>query len=292
MNMLHIKSYTTCGVLALTVMACASTPKTYDSIETARSSIQQVENMPLAGEVAVKEIDDAHAALRLAESLASKKKSETDINNAAYLANKHAQIAKEQITAAEAKKAQEAGQAERLAVVADAREREAKMKSEEADRKARELKDQDAANKERIARLEKELSDLNVNAKKTERGMVLTLGDVLFDTAQATLKPGALPTIDRLATFLKDSPDRSVEVEGHTDSMGSDSYNQDLSQRRADAVRQALLSRGVATDRISATGKGESAPIASNESAGGRQQNRRVEIIIANPPSERAASRG
>jgi len=137
--------------------------------------------------------------------------------------------------------------------------------------------------------LEKELADLN--AKKTDRGSVITLSDVLFDTNKATLKPGAVPAIDRLTTFLKDAPDRGIQIEGHTDNVGADEYNQDLSQRRAEAVRQALVSRGIASDRISATGKGESLPIASNDSAGGRQQNRRVEIIIDNPAQQRGANR-
>lgn len=287
--MSRFNTYTLSGVVAITMMACASAPKKVDSIESARTTIQQVESMPLAGEVAVKEIDAAHEALRVAESLATKHKSESEINNAAYLATKHAQIAKEQIAAAAAKKAQEAAASERQAVVLDAREREAKIKAEDAELKARELKDKDAANQQRIALLEKELADLN--AKKTDRGLVLTLGDVLFDTDKATLKPGAIPAIDRLTAFLKDAPDRSVEIEGHTDNVGTDEYNQDLSQRRADAVRQALLSRGVTPDRIRATGKGESFPIASNDSAGGRQQNRRVEIIIDNPATQRGASR-
>ena len=117
---------------------------------------------------------------------------------------------------------------------------------------------------------------------------MLTLGDVLFDTAQATLKPGALPTIDRLAAFLKDAQDRTVLVEGHTDSVGEDSFNQDLSNRRANTVKEALLSRGVSSERVQAVGKGEAMPVASNDSAGGRQQNRRVEIIINDP--ERGAN--
>ena len=287
--MSRFNTYAVGGFLAIAMLACSSTPKRVESIENARASIQQVESMPLAGEVAVKELDAAHESLRVAEGLADKHKSESEINNAAYLATRHAQIAKEQVTAAEAKKAQEKAESERQAVVLDAREREAKMKAEEAERKAGELKDKDAANQQRIALLEKELADLN--AKKTDRGSVITLSDVLFDTNKATLKPGAVPAIDRLTTFLKDAPDRGIQIEGHTDNVGADEYNQDLSQRRAEAVRQALVSRGIASDRISATGKGESLPIASNDSAGGRQQNRRVEIIIDNPAQQRGANR-
>jgi outer membrane protein OmpA-like peptidoglycan-associated protein len=110
---------------------------------------------------------------------------------------------------------------------------------------------------------------------------VLTLGDVLFDTGQATLKPGAATTVDRLAQFMRDYPERSVRIEGHTDSAGSDDTNQGLSERRAQAVREALLQRGLEAPRIGAVGYGEARPIADNETAAGRQQNRRVEIVVS-----------
>ena len=114
-----------------------------------------------------------------------------------------------------------------------------------------------------------------------ERGLVLTLGDVLFDTAQATLKAGADRTLDRLSSFMMEYPDRQVAIEGHTDSRGSDDYNRDLSKRRADAVRDALVDRGVQSQRIRSVGLGEAYPIAGNDTAGGMQQNRRVEIVIS-----------
>ena len=112
--------------------------------------------------------------------------------------------------------------------------------------------------------------------------MVLTLGDVLFDSGRAELKSGAMRTIDQLVTFLKDNPERTVNVEGYTDSVGSDNFNLGLSQRRADAVRTALTSRGVEATRIAARGYGESSPVASNDTAEGRQRNRRIEIVISN----------
>jgi outer membrane protein OmpA-like peptidoglycan-associated protein len=124
-----------------------------------------------------------------------------------------------------------------------------------------------------------------LQAKQTDRGLVLTLGDVLFDTGQATLKPGAMSTIQRLAEFLRESPERGVTIEGHTDSVGADSYNMLLSENRARSVSSALSGQGIPTDRIVAVGKGESTPVAGNDSAAGRQQNRRVEIIVSNPPA-------
>jgi outer membrane protein OmpA-like peptidoglycan-associated protein len=129
------------------------------------------------------------------------------------------------------------------------------------------------------AKLQNQLAELE--AKQTDRGLVLTLGDVLFDTGRAELKAGAFRTVDRLATFMRDHPERSLEVEGYTDSVGSDALNMTLSQRRADAVRGALLSRGVEGSRITTNGMGKASPVASNDTAEGRQRNRRVEIVIS-----------
>ena len=95
------------------------------------------------------------------------------------------------------------------------------------------------------------------------------------------MKPGAATTVDRLAQFMRDYPERSVRIEGHTDAAGSDDTNQSLSERRAQAVREALLQRGLEAPRIGAVGYGEARPIANNETAAGRQQNRRVEIVVS-----------
>jgi outer membrane protein OmpA-like peptidoglycan-associated protein len=130
-----------------------------------------------------------------------------------------------------------------------------------------------------------------LQARATDRGLVLTLGDVLFATGSANLKPGAIGNLDRLVTFLNKYPDRTAVIEGHTDSMGSDVYNQDLSLRRADSVRGYIASNGVSSTRLTSVGKGESEPVASNDSAAGRQQNRRVEIVIGNDTQGATAAR-
>jgi outer membrane protein OmpA-like peptidoglycan-associated protein len=109
---------------------------------------------------------------------------------------------------------------------------------------------------------------------------VLTLGDVLFTSGQADLKAGASSHLDKLVTFLDKYPDRTVLIEGYTDSVGSEDYNQGLSQRRADSVKSYLVAQGVDSTRLAASGKGESDPVAGNETAAGREQNRRVEVII------------
>lgn len=135
------------------------------------------------------------------------------------------------------------------------------------------------AERARATSLEAQMAALQ--AKQTNRGMVLTLGDVLFDTGLATLKPGAMRTVDQLADFLKSNAERKVLVEGHTDSVGSDSFNRELSERRAQALSQALVERQVAADRIEVSGLGELYPVADNGNAAGRQQNRRVEVIFS-----------
>lgn len=128
--------------------------------------------------------------------------------------------------------------------------------------------------------LQKQLTELN--AKTTERGLVVTLGDVLFSSGKAELRGGTPSNLAKLAAFLNQYPDRSVIIEGHTDSVGAEEYNRDLSERRAASVKAYLVGQGVASSRVTSTGLGEGSPVAGNESATGRQQNRRVEVIIAN----------
>jgi len=137
------------------------------------------------------------------------------------------------------------------------------------------------------ADLRRQISALE--AETTDRGLVLTLGDLLFATNRDTLEPGADRHLDRLVTFLEIYPERHVEIEGHTDNVGSSQYNLGLSRQRAESVMNGLIQRGVDPRRLSALGLGQEQPIASNRNAAGRQQNRRVEIIIENPPQSLAS---
>jgi len=129
-----------------------------------------------------------------------------------------------------------------------------------------------------------------LQAKQTDRGMVLTLGDVLFSTGRADLKVGSIENLDRLVTFLNEAPDRSVRIEGHTDNVGGQSMNQALSQKRAESVAQYLTGRGIVSSRITAVGDGYDSPVADNKTDAGRQADRRVEVIIQNPPQQAAGS--
>jgi outer membrane protein OmpA-like peptidoglycan-associated protein len=143
-----------------------------------------------------------------------------------------------------------------------------------------------ASSAQHVRELQSQVAELQ--ARPTDRGLVLTLGDALFGSGRAELQPGANGHLGRLVAFLNRYPDRTVVIEGYTDSIGNDDYNQGLSERRAGAVRSYLIAQGVSSVRLTSAGKGASDPVASNETASGRQQNRRVEVIISDPA---AASR-
>jgi outer membrane protein OmpA-like peptidoglycan-associated protein len=120
-----------------------------------------------------------------------------------------------------------------------------------------------------------------LETKESARGLIVNVSDVLFDTGMHTLKPGAREKLARVAGILLTYPDLRLEVDGHTDSVGDDDYNQTLSERRAESVRAYLVQQGISPSAIVALGYGKSQPVASNSLAAGRQQNRRVELIVA-----------
>ena len=133
--------------------------------------------------------------------------------------------------------------------------------------------------KTRATDLEMQLKELN--AKQTERGDVITLGDVLFDSNQAELRTGSLRDMTKLVDFFKRHPKRTALIEGFTDNRGSETDNLDLSQRRAGAVRDALIDHGVFADRLTIRGRGEADPASTNMTQAGRKANRRVEIVLS-----------
>lgn len=147
------------------------------------------------------------------------------------------------------------------------------------DQAASAQRDADAARME-TENLQRQIVELN--ARNTDRGLVVTLGDVLFATGQSTIVGSNNSNLTRLAVFLNRYEDRAVMIEGHTDNVGAESANMNLSQNRAEAVKRYLVSQGVAASRLSTLGKGEGSPVSSNDTNTGRQQNRRVEVIIAN----------
>jgi outer membrane protein OmpA-like peptidoglycan-associated protein len=155
----------------------------------------------------------------------------------------------------------------------------ARSEAEQAQQQAALARAQAANANEHAQALQAALAELQ--ARPTDRGMVVTMGDLLFDTGSAHLKPGGERIVDNLADFMRTYPQRRVAIEGFTDSVGNPGYNQDLSERRADAVRLALIDRGIDPARIVARGYGEEYPVASNGNVAGRQMNRRVEVVIS-----------
>ncbi len=278
------------AVVALLALAgCSGLPDRVDSVEQARESLAALEREPLAGRVAAREIAAGREALAEADDAYEDRAPLPLIEHQAYIAQRYADISNELVAEARAREEVERGESERNRIIADARAREAEAAARQAEAASRELEVQARVAEEqsraaetaeqRTQDLERELEELE--ARDTDRGLVLTLGDVLFDTGAATLKPGAATTIDRLAQFMRDYPERAVRIEGHTDAAGSDDTNQALSERRAQAVREALVARGLDAARIATLGLGEARPIAGNDTPGGRQQNRRVEIVVS-----------
>lgn len=282
---------------ALLLVACASTPPNSPALNEARALYNQAVNDVSTARAAPVELRNAQQALQRAEAALQAGDDPSAVDHYAYLARQSAATAMQAGVIARSEQSATMSAADRNRIVIEARTREAQASTREAQASnaaAQQARDQAVvarmaagqqlaaaeAARAQAAKLQKELTDLQ--AQQTERGMVLTLGDVLFDTARAELKSGAFGTVDRLATFLRENPERRVEIEGHTDAVGSNSSNLSLSQRRADAVRAALVSRGIDGTRITAKGMGEAVPVASNDTAEGRQRNRRVEVIIPN----------
>ena len=180
-----------------------------------------------------------------------------------------------------------AGETERQKILLSARETEANNALAQAQQARSEAQNAQAQVQQAQAESQRLAAQLeSMQAAQTPRGIVLTLDDVLFDTGKAQLKSGASRSIEQIAAFLKDNPDRRVQIEGFTDSQGADEYNLELSQSRADAVAMAIIQRGIDAQRVRALGYGEGFPVASNSSEGSRQLNRRVEIIVSNGNSE------
>lgn len=280
---MQLMKQTSLGIAVIAVLAgCNATPPRSETLETARTLVPQMETSSRAG-VAATNVANARKALDAANRLTASGGKPADVEFEAQNALLSAQIAQQKILTVQAQEEIEKGAAQRMTVLLESREIEIRRNAQNAT-DARQLAD--ASNK-RANSLEQELADLKI--KNTERGLVLTLGDVLFDTGGSTLGASAYGTADRLATALKDRPGRSVVIEGHTDNVGSDQSNQALSLRRAESVQTALMQRGVAADQIKVLGLGESAPVASNDDAGHRQQNRRVEMIFSDASSTVAA---
>lgn len=303
---------------ALVASGCASVSAPPPALVEARNTVSAASADPNVLANAPLELKKANDALARADQALAKGE-DAEVNHHAYLA---AQRARTAIAAGNAKASEDlikTAQVERERARADAREREAQrarssavaaradardaradaniqrdqaaiaqQQASIAQREAANASSQaasaqaqaDAANA-RAASLAVQLAALE--ALKTDRGLVITLGDVLFEFNRAEVKPSARARMAQLADFLKQYPERRVSIEGHTDSVGSAAYNAELSQRRADAIKGQLIGLGIAPDRIATMGYGKDFPVAANDTDTNRAINRRVEVVISEP---------
>lgn len=275
--------------IAVLVGACSSAPRTTTLLDQTRSDYRVAQSNPNVASYAPQEMKQASEAMAQADAAASRPDSEEKINNLAYLAKQKIALTQEvaKQRAAEAavaiaakerdqmrldQRTNEANQARTSAEQSRLAAQRAQDEASEAQRKTQEAQ-------ARAAQLEAQLADLA--AKKTERGMIITLGDVLFATNQARLNAEGMRTAQKLANVLQNNPERTVLIEGFTDSTGTAAHNQALSERRAGAVRNALQEQGIGRERIAIRGYGAAYPVAANDTAQNRQLNRRVEIVLS-----------
>jgi outer membrane protein OmpA-like peptidoglycan-associated protein len=239
---------------------CTSAPKSPEGAMAARERLTQLQNSPSLASRATIAIRTAESAVSDAE-IPRKDKALSD--HLVFVAQREVDVAWAQAQTRQLEDQRqglsEAAANERLA----SRTREADQAHQDSDE------------------LRRQIAELN--AKETERGLIVTLGDVLFETGKSQLKSSAADNLTKLSSFLKAYPERTLLIEGHTDNVGTEESNFTLSQLRAEAVLSYLLAQGISHNRLAAYGKGESAPVASNDSVSGRALNRRVEVVIANP---------
>ncbi len=219
-----------------------------------------------AQQAAARRESEAHA--RAAEEARLRASAEAD---AAVAQNQKRQA---EVEMASAREAQQSAEAARAAALAEQQKLAAQKAASDS---ARAQVEQDA---QRLREKLKDQLNLILMTRDTARGLIVSMSDVLFDTNQATLKPGSREKLARVSGIILAYPTLHLALEGYTDSTGSDEYNLELSRRRADAVREYLVANGISSDNIEAHGMGKDNPVATNDTAAGRQQNRRVEMVV------------
>jgi outer membrane protein OmpA-like peptidoglycan-associated protein len=248
------------------------------TLESARTAYTQAEQEPQVTAHAPAALQEAKRTLDRAENVWAKDRDETEVAHLAYLTEQQVEIAEAVSERERAEAEQQTLSQERETILREARAREAELARIEAERAQREAEQAQL----RVENLQQQLGELQAKTTTTERGTILTLDSVLFETNKATLKSGALENLYPLVTFLRENPERTIMIEGHTDSTGDENYNLELSQQRAESVGEFLMQNGIEPNRIMARGYGETSPVAPNDTAAGRQQNRRVELVFPN----------
>ncbi|QJR09343.1 Peptidoglycan-associated lipoprotein [Usitatibacter rugosus] len=309
------------SLLCAAVLAACASVGINDNLEAARAEVNSASADPDVVSRAPLELKNAQEALNRADNLNRGRESIAEVNHHAYLAAVRAQTAKDlarsrrdtdemtrmqgevdrlrlanrtreaNVARADANMARADASAARTdAAIARDQAQVAAQQAAAASVQAQSATQQADIERARAAQSAADAADareklrvviVELQGKETDRGLLVTLGDVLFQTGRAELLPNAGPRMDKLASYLNQFPDKSLLIEGYTDSVGSDATNQELSIRRAEAVRAALAQRGVSPTRMASRGYGEQFPVASNSSAEGRAMNRRVEVVVA-----------
>ena len=282
--------------LLIVMIGCGGPPANNPLLNDARESYEAAHSDESIVRLAPVALKEAEEALQMSTELWEAKADKTEVDHYAYLAKQKTLIARETALLNAAQREISQGETERQQVMLEVRRAEAQRSEqraisalEDAQRErtaatearagaetAREIAQEARLRAEDLAQKVSELE-----ARPTDRGLVLTLGDVLFDFGEATLKPGGMKTVNQLGDFLNEYPERNILIEGFTDSIGSEAFNQALSARRAENVKNALMNLGVRSDRIRTRGYGTQYPVASNATEQGRQLNRRVEVVIS-----------
>jgi outer membrane protein OmpA-like peptidoglycan-associated protein len=299
MNIKPLNRFLMISLMISGLVACGSAPSDNSMLQQARASFAAAQSDPQVAARAPDELNQARLAMEAAEQAWRDRRGVENVEHYSYLTIQRVVIAQQTATASLAQDVVTSAAAERERIQLNARTAEAEaaqraLQLTQQQRNAAELAAADAQrrlaenqrqsivvaqdNTARINQLEAELRELN--AQPSERGMVVVLGDVLFETGEATLLPGVASNIARLAEFFRRNPEQRATIEGYTDNVGTPSSNYALSQRRADAVRDALIREGVSPTQLSTRAYGPDNPVASNGTPTGRQMNRRVEIVF------------
>jgi outer membrane protein OmpA-like peptidoglycan-associated protein len=244
---------------------------------TARGAVQAAEDARL---IALKRQEEA----RLASERAAAAEREAQAHRQRVEAEEQKRLEAERRVQAEADLQRTRIEADRSRAEADAAAAQAARDRQTAQAEIdRANQAAEQARQEQIRLREQLVQEFNrvLETRESARGLIVNMSGVWFDTGKATLKPGAREKLAKIAAILAAHRNLKMEVEGHTDNTGSDDLNQELSERRADSVRDFLVQEGVSSSAITARGMGESQPVASNDTAAGRQLNRRVEMVVS-----------
>ncbi|HEX4025321.1 MAG TPA: OmpA family protein [Steroidobacteraceae bacterium] len=314
--------------LALTLSACATlSPQERSAYAEAQGQVQRLESEPLANQAAGRPLQQAREALSNADN-AVRHHDAQDVMYWSYMATHRAEIGEAMVAELhmrnevadataergrmqldfqrrrtelaqtqaqqarhEALSAQQQLQQEQQREQAEQTQQQLAQVRQQAQQQVQQAQQQQQAAQQAQEQARQQLEALQ--AKQTSQGMVLTLsGSPMFATGSDTLEPGAIQSLQNVARLMQQHPMMKIRVEGFTDNRGSDEYNDALSQRRAQAVANALESNGIDPSRLAAIGRGKSLPVASNGTAAGRQQNRRVELLFSDTQGRFASAQG